>query len=74
MTYYSSKINLIIRKTLLELVRKNSFSPRSSQTDTSKSDNSSLLVDRIVNANKRFRDQDIYVIQLMMQIFIYLVK
>ena len=26
---------------------------------TSKSDNSSLLVDRILNANKRFRDQDI---------------
>ncbi len=34
---------------------------RSSQTDssTSESDNSSLLVDRILNANKRFRDQDI---------------
>ncbi len=47
-----------------EEVRKNennSLSPRSSQTDsgTSKSDNSSLLVDRILNANKRFRDQDI---------------
>jgi len=39
----------------------NSLSPRSSQTDsgTSKSDNSLLLVDRILNANKRFRDQDI---------------
>jgi hypothetical protein len=47
-----------------EEVRKNetnSLSPRSSQKDsgTSKSDNSSLLVDRILNANKRFRDQDI---------------
>ncbi len=39
----------------------NSLSLRSSQTDsdTSKSDNSSLLVNRIVNANKCFRDQDI---------------
>jgi len=39
----------------------NSLSPRSSQTDsgTLKYDNSSLLVDRILNANKRFRDQDI---------------
>ena len=51
-------------KTKKALVRKNennSLSPRSSQTDssTSKSDNSSLLVDRILNANKRFRDQDI---------------
>jgi hypothetical protein len=51
-------------KTKKELVRQNennSLSPLSSQTDssTSKSDNSSLLVDRILNANKRFRYQDI---------------
>jgi len=39
----------------------NSLSSHSSQTDSysSKSDISSLLVDRIVNANKSFRDQDI---------------
>jgi hypothetical protein len=36
-------------------------SPRSSQSDsgTLKSDNSSLLVNRILNANKRFRYQEI---------------
>jgi len=39
----------------------NSLSSHSSQTDSysSKSDISSLLVDRIVNANKSFRGQDI---------------
>ena len=49
------------KKVLVRQNENNSFSARSSQTDsdTSKSDNSSLLVDRIVNANKRFRDQDI---------------
>ena len=49
------------KKALVRQNENNSFSARSSQTDsdTSKSDNSSLLVDRIVNANKRFRDQDI---------------
>jgi hypothetical protein len=66
--YFSSKINYAVQNYLLcrpkLLVRQNennSLSPRSSQTDssTSKSDNSSLLVDRILNANKRFRDQDI---------------
>jgi hypothetical protein len=54
-------------KTKKALVRKNennSLTPRSSQiqvsdSGTSKSDNSSLLVDRILNANKRFGDQDI---------------
>jgi hypothetical protein len=39
--------DLIVRKN-----ENNSLSPRSSQTD-------SFLVDRILNANKRFRDQDI---------------
>ncbi len=49
------------KKALVRQNENNSLSPRSSQTDssTSKSDNSSLLVDRILNANKRFRDQDI---------------
>ncbi len=49
------------KKAFVRQNENNSLSPRSSQTDssTSKSDNSSLLVDRILNANKRFRDQDI---------------
>jgi len=49
------------KKVLVRQNENNSLSPRSSQTDsgTSKSDNSSLLLDRILNANKRFRDQDI---------------
>ncbi len=49
------------KKALVKQNENNSLSPRSSQTDssTSKSDNSSLLVDRILNSNKRFRDQDI---------------
>ena len=49
------------KKALVRQNENNSLSPRSSQTDssTSESDNSSLLVDRILNANKRFRDQDI---------------
>jgi len=49
------------KKALVRQNENNSLSPHSSQADsgTSKSDNSSLLVDRIVNANKRFRDQDI---------------
>jgi hypothetical protein len=49
------------KKALVRQNQNNSSSARSSQTDsdTSKSDNSSLLVDRIVNANKRFRDKDI---------------
>ena len=47
-------------KTKKALVRQNeNNSARSSETDsdTSTSDNSSLLVDRILNSNKRFRDQ-----------------
>jgi hypothetical protein len=44
------------KKALVRQNENNSLSPRSSQTDSS---NSSLLVDRILNANKRFRDQDI---------------
>ena len=49
------------KKALVRQNENNSLSPRSSQTDSgnSKSDNSSLLVDRILNANKRFRYQDI---------------
>jgi hypothetical protein len=52
------------KKALVRQNENNSLSRRSSQTDslksgTLKSDNSSLLVDRILNANKRFRDQDI---------------
>jgi len=49
------------KKALVRQNENNSLSPRSSQTDSStlKSDNSSLLVDRILNANKLFRDQDI---------------
>jgi hypothetical protein len=49
------------KKAIVRQNENNSFSPCSSQTDsdTSKSDNSSRLVDRTVNANKRFRDQDI---------------
>ena len=49
------------KKALVRQNENNSLSPRSSQTDssTSESDNSSLLVDRILNAIKRFRDQDI---------------
>jgi len=41
------------KKALVRQNENNSLSPRSSQTDssTSKSDNSSLLVDRILNAN-----------------------
>ena len=48
------------KKALVRQNENNSLSPRSSQTDssTSESDNSSLLVDRILNANKRFRDQN----------------
>jgi len=45
----------------------NSLSPRSSQTD-------SFLVDRILNANKRFRDQDIDDTANDADIIIYLVK
>jgi len=49
------------KRALVRQNENNSLSPRSSQTDssTSESDNSSLLVNRILNANKRFRDQDI---------------
>jgi hypothetical protein len=49
------------KRALVRQNENNSLSPRSSKTDSgiSKSDNSSLLVDRILNANKRFRDQDI---------------
>ena len=49
------------KKVLVRQNENNSFSARSSQTDsdTSKSDNSLLLVDLIVNTNKHFRDQDI---------------
>ncbi len=49
------------KKALVRQNENNSLSPRSSQTDssTSKSDNSLLLVDRNLNANKLFRDQDI---------------
>ena len=49
------------KKALVRQNENNSLSPRSSQTDssTSESDNTSLFVDRILNANKRFRDQDI---------------
>ena len=49
------------KKALVRQNQNNSFSARSSQTDsdTSKSDNSLLLVDLIVNTNKHFRDQDI---------------
>ena len=49
------------KKALVRQNQNNSSSTRSSQTDsdTSTSDNSSLLVDRILNSNKRFRDQDI---------------
>jgi hypothetical protein len=52
------------KKALVRQNENNSLSRRSSQTDslksgTLKSDNSSLLVDRILNANKRYCDQDI---------------
>jgi len=46
------------KKALVRQNENNSLSPHSSQTDSDTS-NSSLLVDRIVNANKRFCDQDI---------------
>ncbi len=53
-------MQLVSKKALIRQNENNSLSPHSFQTDsdTSKSDNSSLLVDRIVNANKRFRDQN----------------
>ena len=47
------------KKALVRQNENNSFSSLSSQTDTSKSDNSSLLENRIVYANKSFRDHDI---------------
>jgi hypothetical protein len=50
------------KKALVRQNENNSFSARSSQTsdsDTSDKSDNSLLADRIVNANKRFRDQDI---------------
>ena len=64
------------KKALVRQNENNSLSPRSSQTDssTSKSDNSSLLVDRILNAIINVFVIKISMIQLIMQILIYLVK
>ena len=63
------------KKALVRQNENNSLSPRSSQTDsgTLKSDNSSLLVDRILMLINVFVIK-ISMIQLMMQILIYLVK
>jgi len=63
------------KKALVKQNENNSLSPRSSQTDsgTLKSDNSSLLVDRILMLINVFVIK-ISIIQLMMQILIYLVN